>query len=221
MGTEQRLQKAVKILGEHRRAEIEAAILGRDSFFRQLGLIQQQALKQRIRSQGAKQLKLLAKQYSAALRNVMGLTERGQRYLRIPLSVEFMEQLRFRIAICDIWEKGKSAPKPNADDKRLATSMALRLLKKETPTTTKTGTFCRLAAVLYGDESADLQHHCRMVLRSKDSMRSVKQSPAQRENPTATQHGDSGTGVEIAEPRHGPEQEAPSVDVETLSEAQN
>ena len=221
---EERLRKAVKILGEHRRADVEAALWGLPGFPRVLGLIGQQAMWKRVRSQGAKQQKRFAKQYSAALRNVITLTEKA-RDLRIPPSRKFIEQLKSRVAICDIWEKSKSIPRPHADDKRLAACMALRLLKKEgqSPTTTKTRTFCRLAAVLYGDEAADLHHHCRVVLRRKVNMRSVKQSPARRADPTVTEHGDRGAGLEHQVSALCPDEGKPgsSADVEPLNEAQN
>jgi hypothetical protein len=57
-------------------------------------------------------------------------------------------------------------PKPDAYEKRLAAEAALHLLKTHDldPTTTKTGVFCKLAAVLYGDQSDDLQYQCRTVL---------------------------------------------------------
>jgi len=54
-------------------------------------------------------------------------------------------------------------PKPDAFEKRLAAEAAPRLCERfgVKPTTTKDGQFCRLAALLYGDERADVQHHCR------------------------------------------------------------
>ena len=60
-------------------------------------------------------------------------------------------------------------PKPDAYEKRMAAEAGLRLCERfdVKPTTTKRGTFCRLAAVLYGDERADLQHHCREVLKRR------------------------------------------------------
>ena len=79
----------------------------------------------------------------------------------------FLRHLGLLVWICKKWEKSKlSKPKPSADEKRLAAMAALRLLRTHDidPTTTKTGAFCKLAAVLYGDKSADLQHHCRAVL---------------------------------------------------------
>jgi hypothetical protein len=71
-------------------------------------------------------------------------------------------------AICESWEKSKlGKPKPDAFEKRLAAGAAFHLIKMHDigPTTTKTGAFCKLAAVLYGDKTADLQHHCREALR--------------------------------------------------------
>ena len=57
-------------------------------------------------------------------------------------------------------------PKPDAYEKRLAAGAALHLLETcgIRPTSTKTGKFCRLTAVLYGDPQADLQHHCQELL---------------------------------------------------------
>ena len=78
-----------------------------------------------------------------------------------------MRHLELLHAICESWEKSKlGEPKPDAYEKRLAAKAALHLLKMHDidPTTTKTGAFCKLAAVLYGDKGADLQHHCRAAL---------------------------------------------------------
>lgn len=57
-------------------------------------------------------------------------------------------------------------PRPDAYEKRLAAEAALRLCERYGvgPTTTARGQFCRLAALLYGDERAGLQHHCREAL---------------------------------------------------------
>jgi hypothetical protein len=71
-------------------------------------------------------------------------------------------------AICESWEQSKlGKPKPDASEKRLAAEATLHLLEmyKINPITTKTGVFCKLAAVLYGDKGADLQYHCRAALR--------------------------------------------------------
>jgi hypothetical protein len=78
-----------------------------------------------------------------------------------------LRNLKLLHAICESWENSKlGKPKPSAYEKRLAAEAALHLLKMHDidPTTTKTGAFCKLAAVLYGDKSDDLQHHCRAAL---------------------------------------------------------
>jgi hypothetical protein len=52
------------------------------------------------------------------------------------------------------------------EEKQWAAEAALHLLEVHgiAPTTTKTGVFCKLAAVLFNDKSTDLQHHCRAAL---------------------------------------------------------
>jgi hypothetical protein len=61
------------------------------------------------------------------------------------------------------------APKMTATDKLAAAEAALHLCDRAgiEPATTKAakgGTFCKLAAVLWGDETADLQKYCQSVL---------------------------------------------------------
>jgi hypothetical protein len=54
----------------------------------------------------------------------------------------------------------------HAEAKRVAAEAALHLCDEFAikPTTTKDGAFCALAAVMWGDETADLQKHCIEVL---------------------------------------------------------
>jgi hypothetical protein len=54
----------------------------------------------------------------------------------------------------------------HAKEKRVAAEAALHLCDEFAikPTTTKDGAFCALAAVMWGDETADLQKHCIEVL---------------------------------------------------------
>jgi hypothetical protein len=61
----------------------------------------------------------------------------------------------------------KLQPRPEAFEKSVAADAALHLCQRfNVPTTTyERGAFCRLAAVLYGDESADLKKHCRAALK--------------------------------------------------------
>jgi hypothetical protein len=56
----------------------------------------------------------------------------------------------------------------------LSAFILLRKYNSKSVTTTKGGQLCKLAALLYGDGSADLQHQCRDVVRSWGS-------PAKRE----------------------------------------
>jgi hypothetical protein len=139
----------------------------------------------RTRSRESKNQKQFARQYSAALRKVIAMTRRAPTDFRaLPLlkisapqlninnevfdHEHLLRHLRLLHGICESWEKSKlGKPKPDAYEKRLAAGAALHLIKMHDidPTTTKTGEFCKLAAVLYGDKTADLQHHCREALR--------------------------------------------------------
>ncbi len=60
------------------------------------------------------------------------------------------------------WKVVVRGLQPIARRKRNAAEAALHLCDEFEiePTITRTGTFCRLAAVLYGDKRADLQKHC-------------------------------------------------------------
>jgi hypothetical protein len=140
---------------------------------------------ERTRSRASKKQKQFARQYSAALRKVIAMTRRAPTDFRalplLKISVpqlninnevfdheHLLRHLELLHAICESWEKSKlGKPKPDAYEKRLAAGAALHLIKMHdiTPTTTKAGAFCKLAAVMYGDKTADLQHHCREVLR--------------------------------------------------------
>jgi hypothetical protein len=167
---------AVKIIGEDRvqRANVEATV----DRTRKLS-----EMTNRTRSSESKEQKRFAKQYSAALRKVITMTRKAPFHLRIqkglPLSVpqlgikevfdhqHLLRHLEALNWICEAYEKSKlGKPKPSADEKRLAAEAALQLLKMHgiDPTTTKNGVLCALAAALYGDEKADLQHHCRGAL---------------------------------------------------------
>jgi hypothetical protein len=168
---------ATNIIGEDRvrRADVEATV------DRTRKLCE---MSNRTRSSESKQQKHFAKQYSAALRKVITMTRKAPTDLRVPAVIavvmpqlgidkeafdheHLLRHLELLNWICEAYEKSKlGKPKPNADEKRLAAEAALQLLKMHgiAPTTTKTGAFCKLAAVLYGDKDADLQHHCRRSL---------------------------------------------------------
>ena len=168
---------AVKIIGEGRarRADIQAIV-------EKMSKMCERSKRTRLRN--SKNQKQFAKQYGAALRKVIAMTRNAPTDLRAPpllqvsvpqLGIDkevfdhehLLRHLKLLSAISESWEKSKlGRPKPDAYEKRLAAEAALHLLKTHDidPTTTKTGAFCKLAAMLYGDKSADLQHHCRAAL---------------------------------------------------------
>jgi hypothetical protein len=168
---------AVKIIGEGiaRRADVQAIVEKMSKMCE---------LSKRTRLSQSKNQKQFAKRYRLALRKVIDMTRKAPTDLRSPwplpvsapqLGIDeklfnhehLLRHLRLLHAICESWEKSKlGKPKPDAYEKRLAAEAALHLIKMHDidPTTTKTGEFCKLAAVLYGDKTADLQHHCREAL---------------------------------------------------------
>jgi hypothetical protein len=71
------------------------------------------------------------------------------------------------VPVCEaVLKRPARKPKPSAIDKQLAAEAAVHLCDEFgiVPSTTKTGPYCRLAAVLYGDERTDLQKQCQKVL---------------------------------------------------------
>jgi hypothetical protein len=75
---------------------------------------------------------------------------------------------------CQFYESSKLSQKQQkaaADDRRMAAWGALDLCKMHgiRPSKTKKGTFCRLAAALYGDPSANLLPHCQDVLKKREA----------------------------------------------------
>jgi hypothetical protein len=174
---DQIVDAAVKIIGEGiaRRADVQAIVEKMTKMCERW---------RRTRSRESKSQKHFAKQYSLALRKVIAMTRTAPTDFRALPSFHIsaphlgidkerfdhehlLRHLKLLNAICESWEKSKlGKPKPDAYEKRLAAEAALHLLKlhKIGPTTTKTGAFCKLAAVLYGDQGDDLQHHCRAAL---------------------------------------------------------
>ena len=174
---DQILDTAVKIIGKGiaRRDDVEVIVEK---------LVKMCDRSKRTRSRESKKQKYFAKQYSLALRKVIAMTRTAPTDFRALPSVHIsahqlgideerfdhghlLRHLNLLHLICEGWEKSKlGKPKPDAYEKRLAAEAALGLLKTHDidPTTTKTGVFCKLAAVLYGDKSEDLQYHCRAAL---------------------------------------------------------
>jgi hypothetical protein len=169
---------AVKIIGEGRaRRDDLQVIVDR--------MIKACERSESTRSRESKKQKQFARQYSAALRKVIAMTTRAPTDFRaLPLlkisapqlninnevfdHEQLLRHLELLRAICERWEKSKlGKPKPDAYEKWLAAEAALHLIKMHDidPTTTKASAFYKLAAVLYGNKTADLQHHCRKALR--------------------------------------------------------
>ena len=168
---------AVKIIGNGiaRRADVQAIVEKMSKMCERW---------KHARSRESKSQKQFAKQYGLALRKVIVMTNNAPTDFRapspLPVSVpqlgidkewfdheRLLRHLKVLHLICEGWERSKlKKPRPDAYEKRLAAEAALHLLKlhKIGPTTTKTGAFCKLTAVLYGDQGDDLQHHCRAAL---------------------------------------------------------
>ena len=167
---------AVKIIGEGiaRPADVQAIVEKMSKMCER---------SKRTRSRESKNQKQFAKQYGLALRKVIIMTRKAPTDLRaLPFHVSvpqlgidkewfdhehLLRHLKLLHAICESWENSKlGKPKPHAHEKRLAAEAALHLLKlhKIDLTTTKVGAFCKLAPVMYGDKSEDLQYHCRAAL---------------------------------------------------------
>jgi hypothetical protein len=187
---EQRVQEAVKVIGKDgaHRADIEAIVDQVDK--------QCERSKRTRQWQGSTKQKLFAKRFGAALRKVVNMVRIAPSELFLPTGLgvavnvaelgidnevfdreHFLRHLELLKWICGKYEKSKlGKPKPNADEKRLTVRAALYLIEKHDikPTTTKTGKLCKLAAVLYGDPHADLQHQCRELLdQRKTGIRTV------------------------------------------------
>ncbi len=172
------MDSAVKIIGEGiaRRADVQATVEKMSKMCERW---------KHARSSKSKNQKHFAKQYGLALRKVIVMTRNAPTDFRAPSSLpvsapqlgigkewfdheQLLRHLKLLHLICEGWERSKlGKPKPDAYEKRLAADAALHLLKTHDIglTTTKTGAFCKLAALLYGDQNNDLQHHCRAALR--------------------------------------------------------
>jgi hypothetical protein len=117
-----------------------------------------------------------SKEARRANQQVASWLKRGVRLLNglpsWPLGFEdFREDVRRWARLYEDEEKERKkwvrlTPVRHAEEKRVAAEVALYLCDEFaiTPTTTKDGAFCALAAVIWGDEKADLQKHCIQVL---------------------------------------------------------
>jgi hypothetical protein len=185
---EQRVLKAVNIIGKDkvRPTDIEATL---DQ------ISKKNERSKLIRSEDSGKQKRFAKQYGLALRKVIRMMWRAPTIFRVPSALgplaasrlelgtdkevffdheHLLRHLELLNLICDEVEKSKLKGKPDAYEKRHAAEAALHLLKthgirptmtRKTGESTKAGMYCKLAAVLYGDENAVLQYHCRKAVK--------------------------------------------------------
>ena len=77
-------------------------------------------------------------------------------------ALEIMRQM----CALSLAEDTDQTPRRDSFNKELAALVALQLMRKHVKpvSTTKHGAFCQLAALLFGDPTADLQYQCRAAL---------------------------------------------------------
>ena len=132
-------------------------------------LAEECAAQERIRSRWSKGSMHAIKRFGAALRRAnspkLGLPED----FRLLLGLDQMSYM------FEAYEKRAGIPKRDAYAKRSAARSAKYLCEtfrillrttRKTKANTKASVFCQLAAVLFGDESADLQHYCRELVKA-------------------------------------------------------
>jgi hypothetical protein len=130
----------------------------------------------RVRSRGSKQARRAIKQFGDAL------LKANRSELGLPEDLRLLLGLNQTIYMLEAYKKAQQKPKPDAYAKRMAALSAMYLCERfgialtttrattrNTGEKTKASVFCRLAAALYGDESADLQRYCREVVQKRRS----------------------------------------------------
>jgi hypothetical protein len=137
----------------------------------------------------SKSSKKAAEQFYGALRKVRSITRKLPANLRFAMFGDWADErtkfyngdLNFTRAITRLMEASdRYASEPSgklarsAYKKQLAAEEALWLMRKYgvDVATTKGGTFCALAALLYGKPRANLQHHCGAALHRAGKKRS-------------------------------------------------
>jgi hypothetical protein len=125
---------------------------------------------------GSKSTKKAVKQFSAALKRLRIAADNLPPGLASVIwasnaFAEIMEGADEMAAVFAQWGESRGGkPRREADRQRLAAQSALQLWRgytPEPPNTAKKGKFCQLAAVLFGDQRADLQHYCVDVLKAE------------------------------------------------------
>ena len=120
------------------------------------------------------------RQFGAALRRA------NSPKLGLPQDFRLLLGLDQMIYMFEVYEKKAGIPKRDAYAKRSAAQSAKYLCEtfgiplrttRKTKTNTEASVFCQLAAVLFGDESADLQRYCRELVQAGQA---VSANPGQR-----------------------------------------
>jgi hypothetical protein len=168
---EQRIARVLKILGPKAdRASVEEVVRYLDASKVHLGLFGPGA----VYKPKSKAEKDVAEQLRRALKRVETLLARLVpkllfSFARQELTLErwLTELQRLKLWAEALANTPLGKPKRHdAIDKRLAAWVAAQLLTPHLPNKVeRKGKLCRLAAVLHGDETADLSEHCRAVAR--------------------------------------------------------
>lgn len=195
-----RLKRAIKILGPKAKPSVEEALASMAHQFR-LWKADQRAK--------SVPLQRSARSYRSALQTVIRITEKGPHELRVAMQLipftktfinnEVFDHDRLIRDLTVLHQAAKKIevretpfkPRPSARDKDLAAHYALRLCvicdvklttTKKVSLTNKPSTFLQLAAILFGDPKADLQHQCRRELAAYNAraLASTSEEPAQK-----------------------------------------
>lgn len=127
---------------------------------------------ERNRTRGSKDSKRAIKQFGAALRKA------NSPKLGLPPDFRLLLRLDQMIYMFEAYEKKAGIPKRDAYAKRMAALSAKYLCEtfgiplrttRKTKANTSASVFCRLAAVLFGDERADLQHYCLELVKARQA----------------------------------------------------
>jgi hypothetical protein len=148
------IDKAIKLIGKDERGLYRA---DKGSIDGELYSMQEvRAALEPIRARDSKQSKRALEQFGKAVLKAKGEKGGLHKDFRLLFGLDEMWQT------IDAHVRKPRTPRRAALEKSLAARAALNLCEKFhiKPTKAKGGILCKLAALLYGDESADLKHHC-------------------------------------------------------------
>jgi hypothetical protein len=172
LSRKERLRRAVKIINDNRSKKVSGCA---DSIANMLDFLDRWYTGMNVlRQTGSKEARHTDRQVVAWLKKGVILLNGLSSW---PLGFgEFREDVRRWARLYEDDEKTRKkwvrlTPIRHAQEKRVAAEAALHLCDEFAikVTTTKDGAFCALAAVMWGDEKADLQKHCIQVVAPKYS----------------------------------------------------